>query len=224
MKDKSNSESAGGRGPRVVSAKASAIATATASVSAAVKANLSGRHLSAADYFASQCEAIEMEEATLDWEQPRLYESRHYSIGAVVLAVAALETSVNELYLEAVDRTKSSLDPLSEQQMSLLEELWKGIDRTFTILEKHQVALTACGKPPMDRGAEPAQSAADLIVLRNALIHFKPEWDTELDKHQNLEDRLRQKFPPSALAARGLGTDGMVSESMPRGGVRALGL
>jgi hypothetical protein len=29
-----------------------------------------------------------------------------------------------------------------------------------------------------------------LIALRNALVHYKPEWDTEQKKHKEIEDRL----------------------------------
>jgi hypothetical protein len=30
--------------------------------------------------------------------------------------------------------------------------------------------------------------------LRNALVHYKPEWDTDLENHKKIEDRLKSRF------------------------------
>ena len=141
----------------------------------------------------------------MEWPQPRWSELQHCATASVILAAAALEASANELYLEAVDRSKSALEPLADEQMSLLAELWREVERKFGILEKYQVALTACGKPPMEIGAEPFQSASALIALRNALVHFKPEWDDDLDQHKKLENLLQGKFQPNALAEKASG-------------------
>ena len=40
----------------------------------------------------------------------------------------------------------------------------------------------------------------NLRRLRNALVHYKPEWDTELKEHRNLEDRLDGRFPLNPYA------------------------
>ena len=138
--------------------------SAQPSMTASVKVGLSQRHLAAAEYFASQCKAIETEEAPMDWPQPRWAELQSYSAATVILAVAALEASANELYLQATDRSQSALEPLSDKQLSLLAQLWHEVGQ-FRILNKYQVALTACGKEPMEMGAEPYQSASTLIAL-----------------------------------------------------------
>jgi hypothetical protein len=40
------------------------------------------------------------------------------------------------------------------------------------------------------KGTELHQSDAALVSLRNAFVHFKPEWDDSLNKHQKLEAKL----------------------------------
>jgi len=150
------------------------------------------------------CAEIESHEKHMEWPQPSWDRTRSYALASVILAVGALESSINELYQQAIDRDKNALENLSEAQMKLLEQLWTQAEE-FSILRKYQVALVACGRDPMQEGSEPFQSAAALIVLRNALTHFKPEWDDSLIEHKKLERRLRSYFAPSALAERAKG-------------------
>jgi hypothetical protein len=71
-------------------------------------------------------------------------------------------------------------------------------------LRKYEWVLSLAGAPALTRGADPFQSAADLIALRDALVHYKPEWYHELKLSKTLEERLRTKFPPNRLSADGL--------------------
>jgi len=49
-------------------------------------------------------------------------------------------------------------------------------------------------KPKLDRGKAPYQDVKILIDLRNALTHFKPEWENEADEHKKISDKLGGKF------------------------------
>ena len=49
------------------------------------------------------------------------------------------------------------------------------------ILEKYQMAIFLAGKEPLPEGREPYQPADLLIALRNALVHFRPEWSRLFD-------------------------------------------
>ena len=169
-----------------------------------VKTGLFQFHLDSAARFASVCSAIEGEERHLNWPQPRWDEARSNSLAAVLLAAASLESSVNEFYQQAVDRDNNALESLSNIQMQLLEELWREIEK-LSPLRKYQVALVSMGYKPMSKGHEPYRSADGLMRLRNALVHFKPEWDDDLRDHRSLEQRLSQLFPVSALADRAEG-------------------
>jgi hypothetical protein len=168
-------------------------------VSLRVKSGLFQFHLDSATRFAFACAKIETEEKHLEWPQPRWDEARSNALAAVLLAAASLESSVNEFYQQAVDRDRNALKPLSETQINLLAELWPEIER-LSPLRKHQVALVAMGHEPMSRGQEPYRSADGLMRLRNALVHFRPEWDDNLKDHQSLEQRLSQLFSVSTLA------------------------
>lgn len=169
-----------------------------------VKTGLSQFHLNSAAHFASSCAKIENEEKHLEWPQPRWDEARSNASASVLLAAAALESSVNEFYQQAVDRDGNALKSLSEIQMKHLEEIWGEIER-LSPLRKHQIALIAIGHKPMNMGQEPYRSADGLMRLRNALVHFKPRWDDSLKDHGALERRLSQLFPASALASRAKG-------------------
>lgn len=169
-----------------------------------VKSALSQFHLASATRFALACAKIESEEKHLEWPQPRWDEARSNALAAVLLAAASLESSVNEFYQQALDSDKNALKSLSPTQMKLLGELWPEIEK-LSPLRKYQVALVATGYKPMDKGQELYRSADGLMRLRNALVHFRPEWDDDLKDHRSLEQRLSQLFPVSALADRAKG-------------------
>jgi hypothetical protein len=169
-----------------------------------VKTGLFQFHLDSAARFAFACAEIESEQKHLEWPQPRWDEARSNALATVLLSAASLESSVNEFYQQAVDRDRSALESLSDTQMKLLAELWPEIEKLSPI-RKYQVALVATGHEPMSKGQEPYRSADGLIRLRNALVHFRPEWDDDLKDHRSLEQRLSRLFPVSALTDRAKG-------------------
>lgn len=103
-----------------------------------------------------------------------------------------------EDFVERGSRT-DSISLVPDATLRLLTELWRAIERSRT-LEKYQVALTGSGKVPFPRGESPYQEVSDLLALRNALVHFRPEWDDALDDHLILEHRIKGKFPDNSLA------------------------
>jgi hypothetical protein len=167
---------------------------------AAVKHNFSKQHLKAATYFAKRAAEIETA-ATLTTQLSEEIRSQHraYVTGAIFSAVAALESSINELYLEAQDRNPHTLKGLDPEKIALLGQFWPEIDG-YSILHKYQTALLIISAGNLDKGQSPYQNADSLIKLRNALVHYKPEWDNELDIHKKIETRLRNKFNECAFA------------------------
>jgi hypothetical protein len=176
-----------------------AVATATASFSGRVKHSFSRQHLVAARHFATLARANELAGAT---SEPALSEHRAYISAAVVFSAAFLEASINEFYLEAEDNNKTVLSGLTESHIAILAELWESVE-PHTVLAKYQVALAVCGKERFAKGADPYQGTDGLVKVRNALIHYRPEWDDELEEHKKLQDRLRDRFAPNPLAASG---------------------
>ena len=78
------------------------------------------------------------------------------------------------------------------------------------VLEKYKIALECAGKT-MELGRDPAQSVKILMDLRDALTHYKPEWQgddtelfTELRSRLPVNERVAELnpwFPHQALSA-----------------------
>ena len=64
-----------------------------------------------------------------------------------------------------------------------------------TFFDKYRLALVIRANKRLDRGATPARNADALIKLRNAVVHFRPEWFEENGKHEKLSTKwLADKF------------------------------
>jgi hypothetical protein len=111
----------------------------------------------------------------------------------IFASVAALEAYANEFF-------SMMRDVFPGYSARLLEKLWETFEMK-PLLDKFQFALLLKGCPEFETGARPYQDVAVLIDLRNALVHFKPEWESEAVQHQKLSAKLRGKFAPSPLVS-----------------------
>jgi hypothetical protein len=118
-----------------------------------------------------------------------------------MLSVACLEATANEFFLEALDGQTEAMQKVGVQGQQMLAAMWDEVDR-YSILKKYEVALVACQAAAYDRKGSIYQAAAVLVELRNALTHFKPEWDHSLDRHARLREKLRDRFDSCALAPK----------------------
>jgi hypothetical protein len=126
-------------------------------------------------------------------------------LAGIVLAAAFLEGGINELFLSAADKDTNVLPGSSAEELGLLSELWELLeDQRAAPLRKVQVALQATRRAPFEKGAPPFQSAENLFRLRNAVVHYKPEWDDELDVHGDLQKRLKGQFADNPLVPVGV--------------------
>ncbi|MBD1829111.1 hypothetical protein NDI47_05870 [Microcoleus vaginatus GB1-A2] len=157
-----------------------------------VSHQLSFSHIKAAAHFAKL--SYEKEDK-YDDSQPSSElrdEHRSYVIGSIITAVCYLEATINELFtnVEYIFRSNEWSPDLAEK----MNEEWAN-ERRLQLIEKYEKALYIVKSESFDRGAEPYQSAASLISLRNALIHYKPEWiGTGESYNQTLNEKLRQKL------------------------------
>jgi len=159
-------------------------------VKATVKSrtNLALHHLFAACRFATRIGEIERQNLSQPfgsfWE-----EILQNSLGVATLSVACIEGYANELYFEP-----SAIAPtLNSAATALVAEL---LDNE-SILRKYSAALTfRCGMS-LDFGVQPVQNADALIKLRNAVVHFRPEWFGEQERHEKLSNILQHKFKTS---------------------------
>jgi len=155
---------------------------------AMLRTNFAVQHMLAAARFSRRVADIERENAGKDfgefWE-----EILHQSSACVFTAAASLESYANELFFER----QTAFPGFASE---LLDKLWETFEQKPT-LEKFEFALLLRGKPQFDKGARPYQDVAAVIELRNALTHFKPEWDALAVRHRKISDRLQNRFSPS---------------------------
>jgi hypothetical protein len=111
------------------------------------------------------------------------------ALAVATLSVASVECFANELYFEG-----SSISPaLNAAATSEISEL---VDKE-TMLRKFSVALAIRNGKRFDYGIVPIQNVDALIKLRNGVVHFRPEWFGEQEKHDKLSRVLMHKFKGS---------------------------
>lgn len=132
-------------------------------------------------------------------------EHRARVIAAVMAAVGFLEAMVNELFQDAADEHGTDGDgyiaPLTPRAREFMQESWLESRLGFEpVLNKYQLLLVFAERPKLDPGAQPYQDAAQLVLLRNAVVHYKPE-SVAADVDHRFTRSLRGKFPDNALMA-----------------------
>jgi hypothetical protein len=170
------------------------------SAQATVRHSFTRQHFRAASFFAESAEALEREISLQNRKNDaRKSQHRAYVVGTIVSAVMGLEACINEIYLDACDKSQKNLAGLDDIAMSPLSEWWPEVERG-PILLKYQRALSLPGRLALPKEETPYQDTDHLIHLRNALTHYKPEWDDSLDVHASLEARLTGKFALNPLS------------------------
>ena len=173
--------------------KGSIKVNSTLSATASVKTNFSDYHMLSAAHFARQSAIIEKSYKDGITDELRA-EHRAYVTGAIIVSVASLEATINEVFISAIDNDNlfKDFDPSIPKVLSEFWT-WDVVERS-SILEKYRCVLAVANKEAFDHGNPPYQEVNDLIKLRNALVHYKPEWDTDLKNHKGIENRLKSRF------------------------------
>lgn len=150
--------------------------------------NLALHHLLAACRFAARTHELERRNFGQPfggfWE-----EILHNSLAVATLTVASLESYANEMYFEG-SILGDSLSPAAAAEISTL------IDRE-SVLKKYSLALAIRAEKRLNLGSSEVQNADALIKLRNAVVHFRPEWFGEQQSHEKLSRQLQHRFQPS---------------------------
>ncbi len=154
-------------------------------------------HLWASEEFAKRTKSLEAAQNGM----PRFdIEHRAHVMVSLTEAGAFLESLINELFKDCADNHMAYIGGLSAHSIHALATRWadwhrKG-GRRPGALEKFDAALTCCGLPPMNHGIAPIQDAKQVLELRNALMHAKPESATD---DSLAFANLKSKFPANAL-------------------------
>lgn len=174
-------------------------ACATDESSAKVKSELAKHHLMSADYFASQALSLERTEHQPD-EKVRM-KHRAYVMGAAFSATAFLEARINEIFISASEVSSYSEFGFDSKKAAALALIWPRAEKEWwSIANKYQNALQGIGQPEYDKDHPLFKEIISLVSLRNALTHYKPEWDDSLRQHAGLAKVLEGKFTESPFS------------------------
>lgn len=167
--------------------------TATGSV----RVNAALLHLRAARQHAEACDVLEQQ---FEWPATERILGEHFAraTGSVLSAACALEAALNEFYQDAVDGFGTEIGAADSARQEL-QDLWDTVERA-PVMRRYQWVLSVSRVDRLLEGAEPYQSASDLIALRNALAHYRPEWYHDKHTSDRLEKRLIGKFAHNRLA------------------------
>jgi hypothetical protein len=151
-------------------------------MSATVKTrtNYAVPHLLSAATFSRRLGEIETRHSGQDFG-PFWDEILAHATATVFLAVAGLESYANELFID-----------MNQNFPGVRQELKSTLDKFDLALLLRQASTRVAG-------VESFQSVDALVRLRNALMHFKPEWEPA--KHKQLSSELRSFFKPSEFLA-----------------------
>jgi hypothetical protein len=160
-------------------------------------------HIQAAALFARRSSQLEKEHRGQNVVTSEVFtEHRACVTGAILSAVSFLEAEINEIFADAADDQREHIYQLGNV-IFLLGRLWAlGVPRTasYPILDKYQIALTLADRQEFDRGAVPFQDVRLLVRLRNALVHYEPEYTArDASSSKRLEQNLRGRFPLNPL-------------------------
>jgi hypothetical protein len=109
-------------------------------------------------------------------------ELQSHAVATVLTAIAGLEAYANELF---VDHPQV----FPNIRADVMGKLWELYEQKATI-DKYEFALFLLQASRLDRGANPFQDVKALIALRNALVHYKPEWSDEQVEHAKISKLL----------------------------------
>jgi hypothetical protein len=164
-----------------------------------IRYTFTAQFLEASAIFAKRTREIESSFSASPSETCRA-EHRGLVVAAIMQCAAALETEIHEISTYGPGAHLGSAHTDREGQ-KFLQPLADVIDRQET-LSRYEIVLHLLKRPPLERSAQPFQSAALLVRLRNELVHYKSRWDEEMDTTKLLTAlrNLGHQRPPFVAA------------------------
>ena len=155
------------------------------------RANFAGQHFLAAAMFARISGQLETNNAGGSSADPFFTEITGYVTGTLLTASFALEAYINQVF---IDGDVFPAPHLGGNTQELWNIWWRQIESKKT-LDKYNLALDLKEQAHFTKdSSQPGNhlflSANLLIDVRNALVHFKPQWDDEQKSHKQITQRL----------------------------------
>jgi hypothetical protein len=164
--------------------------------------NLVWHHQWNARRAARQCREREAVLTAQDYRLPDV-ELNATAMVAVSSAAGMLEALVNEVFMDAADpslRSSGLLDGIPQSGVTAMSGKWTANPSAERdgVMDKYKLGIKCVGGA-MDFGRDPAQSVRILIDLRDALTHYKPEWQGD---NTSLFADLRKRLPVNLRVAQ----------------------
>jgi hypothetical protein len=144
--------------------------------------------------------------------EEELIRHEAFILNSILSAVAFLESIINELYSDAVDKAYIFYDEKNEILLKTIGEKWnneKNFDRQ-PLLTKYQKILRIAGASEFDDDDPAFANIHNLVEIRNFLMHYKREWLTVkkgkvtgvsgITHGEKLEKILKTRFAPNPFA------------------------
>jgi hypothetical protein len=178
------------------------VATYPATLS--IRMHFSHQHLWSAQQLTQSAKRIEKNNSELKSHVRTKYLAAVTS--SVILSVASIESAIHDVWADAFDALEGNLrhfqglDPALPRRLC---DLWPHVNR-LPLMVKASIVLATVGAEPYNTKRDPYRRTDKLIRLRNALVHYFPEWDTNQKKHKAITDAFKDSpFPPSPFVAPG---------------------
>lgn len=159
--------------------------SATGAAILSTRIELVVQHMLAAARFARK--AGEVEQAHLGEDHGEFFdEISHYATAAVLFSVASLEANINEIFIDADAH-------MPQDKHNLVRGIWAAYNRRPNILDKYRIMhILKTGQEP-NKGARVYQKMVKVITVRNALVHFVPQWTHESEEHDKIAQQLQSE-------------------------------
>ena len=164
-------------------------------VTADTRSTFTGQYLEASAIFVRRARSIEASASSQTDDATRC-EHRGLVCAVIMQCAAALETETHEVCVHGPGAHLGS-NGIDHEAQRFLSPIADVIDDQNTI-SRFELILHLLRKASLDRGAEPFQSAALVVRLRNELVHYKSRWGAQMESSKLYAaiESLRHKPPP----------------------------
>jgi len=160
-------------------------------------------HLNSARIFTDHALAFDNDPSYKDSAPQDIIDTyMSYVSSAIICSVAALESMVNQFMVDGCK--KLSLSPHNDdvrifkkfKRLKKKENLLKQLHAIPNVMLKYDVVFFLL-KEKFITHNKLKEDAGYLVDIRNALVHFTPEWDNDLNKHELIEKSRKNRFTDS---------------------------
>lgn len=172
------------------------------------RANLTKYHLNSAIQFSQKAYKIEQ---TYRAQKiiPENIHTNHmsYVSTSIISSVAALESSINEFLVDMKERYENKAFDKNSHVETIMdtikifnhEDMFESLfSKQKPVISKYKIVSLFFQKKDLITQLQ-EEDINYLVNLRNALIHFTPEWDNALKKHNDIEKSLKNRFTLNPL-------------------------